>query len=74
MVNNLLLEKYKPKSVYELTCNTTSINTIIKWLNDFEKQKYILNSDQKTKSISKSCLILSGSHGIGKTVSIETMY
>lgn len=87
----LWTEKYKPKSISELTTNSTSIKIIYSWLAEFEKtkkealkniigkkQKKEKNDDntknKKNKKMSyKSCLLITGGHGVGKSVSMEVI-
>lgn len=55
--SNLWLNKYRPKSISEIDCNKDVIKQIIKLL----------------KENTKSTIIISGNHGIGKTCAIMTI-
>jgi len=48
-------EKYIPKKIDEIIGNKKAINDIIQWLKKFEKNKC-------------SCLLITGEHGVGKTM------
>ena len=81
---NSWLEKYRPKSINGIKCNRRAIDTINNWLINFEKSRYhMMKQNNKTNKRSKgssnknntkkSCLIVTGNHGVGKTVSIDVI-
>lgn len=53
------IEKYKPKKSSELICNTMQVKRIINWLNDFNNPT------------TPSSIIITGPHGVGKSISIK---
>lgn len=57
---DLWINKYKPTKVADLISNKAAIKEIKKWLRNYSKGKTKHNS-----------IIVSGNHGIGKSVSIE---
>lgn len=79
------LDKYKPKKMSDLITNVTAIKLIYTWLTSFDKTKMqmlslINKKKQKTrgtnntkkKSIEKkSCLIITGNHGVGKSITVN---
>ena len=60
MSNDYLIKKYKPDNINDFIGNTKSINIIDNW---FRKYKDNINYN----------LLLTGQHGIGKTLSIELL-
>ncbi len=60
MDNNLWINKWKPTSVNDIIGNKQSIQKIDEWLAKFDKHN-------------SNAIIISGSHGIGKTLSIELL-
>jgi|SRR3989344_1561521 len=52
------MSEYK---IEDLTCNITAVNSIIKWLDDFNTTK------------NKSCLIVMGNHGVGKSFTLDVI-
>ena len=58
MTDILWINKYKPKKVNELIGNSNQINDIINWLKNFNK-------------IKDNSLIVSGGHGVGKSLGIK---
>ena len=81
----LWTDKYKPQKISDIISNSKGVNMIIKWLHEFEiKQKKIKfnkkNNSVKikrnktdTKNNIRSCILITGNHGIGKTVAIEVI-
>ena len=65
------------KKVDEIVTNTSSLKKIYGWIESFEKIKKIKSQeinkeDKKNKKIAeKSCLLIIGGHGVGKTMSVE---
>ncbi|AYV79288.1 MAG: replication factor C large subunit [Faunusvirus sp.] len=59
-MDDLWIKKYRPESLSEVIGNSSQIQTISNWLVNFDKMKY-------------SSIIISGNHGIGKTVSIKLL-
>lgn len=76
-------DKHKPTKIGELACNVPGVNSIKAWLNKWpsmKKEAYISNREVKkkggkknSKDRNKSCLMVKGTHGIGKSVSVETV-
>jgi replication factor C subunit 1 len=60
MNSNLLINKWKPNDISEIVGNKQSISKIDDWLSKFDKHN-------------ENCIIISGSHGIGKTLAIELL-
>lgn len=73
------LRKYTPKNLSSIIGNEEQIETIIKWLSEFEQNKeHKLNKKSKTKQKKQifkthGCLLVIGEHGIGKTCCITTL-
>lgn len=76
------VNKYKPKKYSDLTTNLTAINTIRNWLINYDKKKKQLfkmraiNKQKKIKNFKgienfTSCILVTGGHGVGKSLSIE---
>jgi DNA polymerase III delta prime subunit len=86
-VNITWIDKYKPLKINEITTNINAVKSIYNWLISFDKiKKTILNNQKKKKSDDKkeanrknkksefkSCLLITGSHGVGKTMTIEVI-
>ena len=53
------IEKYKPTKSSELICNTLQVQKIINWLNNFKNPT------------TPSSIIITGPHGVGKSISIQ---
>ena len=53
---------YKPTSIENIVGNSTTIKSILTWLNEW----YITGRDVKN-----TCALLSGPNGIGKTLTID---
>lgn len=82
-----MCEKYRPIDMTELFGNEAGIDFIVKWLSDYDRnrQKYMdmvnykktKNSDlpkpPKKSELVKSTLLVSGSHGCGKTTIVKTI-
>jgi DNA polymerase III delta prime subunit len=77
-----LVNKYKPTKYTELTTNLPAINSIRNWLMSYDKNKKQLfkmrqiNKQKKIKNFKgldnfTSCILVTGGHGVGKTLSIE---
>lgn len=74
------IKKYKPSSIDELISNFKQIHSLGLWLENFEKnKKATLTRKQSKKKYTKTkineynCVLITGKHGIGKTVSIEAV-
>lgn len=77
-MNNCLEEsswfhKYSPKKVKELVLHKNAVLKIIRWIGDFVLQKQKIKNKVKPPKTStfKSSLLISGSHGIGKTTIVR---
>jgi replication factor C subunit 1 len=57
--NLLWMNKYKPKTTSEIIGNSIAIKKLKSWINNYKKKD------------SKKSAIISGHHGIGKTISVE---
>ncbi len=86
--NSLWIEKYKPKKINEIVCNRSAISNIQTWLTNWNKiRSQIINdrkSDSKKKSttdsthikkskLGNSCMIVTGNHGVGKSVAVNVV-
>ena len=71
------LNEMKPNKTSELIGDHSNIIKIKSWLKTFKKMKQLKAGDIKTRKkvkksdINKSNIILTGSHGVGKTLTIE---
>lgn len=86
-MSNYWVEKYRPTKLSEITTNIQAAKNIYTWLTSFEKNKkeYLSNvgksnkknqtdetgSGRKKKALGKSCLLITGNHGVGKTTTVE---
>ena len=59
-MDNLWTNKYKPSNINDMIGNKQSISKIDEWIEKFNNHN-------------NNALIISGSHGIGKTLSIELL-
>jgi DNA polymerase III delta prime subunit len=72
-------DKYRPKTIAEIVCNKPTVLSIKQWVTDFERtQIEVKNSSGKKKDLKipktmKSCLLVTGSHGVGKSLAVETV-
>ena len=57
--NDLWIKKYRPKSIADIIGNSNQIYKIINWLKNFHNEK------------SQASIIISGNHGIGKSIIIK---
>lgn len=79
-------EKYKPRKVTELTTNANAVKSIYSWLLSYDKMRrdalrLINNKKQKKKVVGgkktdiskscKSCMLITGGHGVGKSTTID---
>lgn len=62
------LDIFKPCKIAELDINVKAVRTIVNWINNFEMYNKAGN-----RSTYKSCLLLMGNHGIGKSVTIKVI-
>ena len=62
---NFWTDKYYPKTSNDILCNKWTLNRIKKWLNNYSINK----NDIKQKT----CLLVSGAHGVGKTSMINVL-
>jgi len=78
-MNTLWLNKYNPKTLSDVVGHSKNINKIKKWLlkfNDKSNYNSIIDSENSDESInnfkiSNSSIIISGIHGIGKSITIK---
>jgi hypothetical protein len=59
-MNNIFITKYIPKEPSDIIGNKNNIDFIYNWLINFKNSKY-------------SSIIISGHHGVGKTITIKTI-
>ena len=64
-MNSLWLDKYSPKNLSEIIGHSDAIIKIKKWLNNFSSEPNINNGGLG------SSIIISGIHGIGKSITIK---
>lgn len=74
-MNNEWIQKYKPKSMSDIICNREGMLKIDSWIKTFEidKETFLKNKNNKEikvkqKKTKQSCVLISGPHGIGKSV------
>lgn len=74
-------DKYRPKKISDIICNKTAVLQIKSWLSNFEEvQSEVRKSagnkkkDVKVPKAMKSCLLITGNHGVGKSLAIETVF
>lgn len=66
------INKYSPKKISDLTTNNNVIENIISWLDSFEENKLLqLNQKKRNRCIKKPNILISGQHGIGKSITID---
>lgn len=73
-MNNEWVTKYRPQSMSEIVCNKEGMLKLHNWLLTFEKEKKAFKTRDpkvKIKKTKQSCVLVSGSHGIGKSVITE---
>lgn len=80
-------DKYKPASISNLTSNTTALKSMYAWLSSYDKNKkealkMVANKKQKKnaqdtkknkKSDFKSCMLVTGGHGVGKSTMVDVI-
>lgn len=71
-------EKYSPKKIDDLISNKQSVNQICTWLKSFKKNRKNSRKNKSSKVANKRnnnvpCMIVTGSHGVGKTVSVDVI-
>lgn len=81
--NSLWIEKYKPKKIADIVCNKTAVSSIQSWLLNWSKGKSQNNGkkDDSTSEVPQtkkakggnSCMIVTGNHGVGKTVVVDVI-
>ena len=76
-------EKYKPQKPSDIVCNVKAINQIGGWITSFETIKDAKLKAEKNKKKGKkedtikpqrgqkSCLLVTGNHGVGKTLAVK---
>ena len=83
MESNSWIEKYKPNRSDEIVCNYTAMNKMKTWIKnwpmlmkksqDMKKTTKKNASQRYKKKIGDSCMIVTGNHGIGKTMTTEVI-
>lgn len=63
-VNKMFIHKYKPELLENIIGNSAVIKSIIKWFDEW----YVIQRETKN-----TCALISGSNGIGKTLTIELL-
>ena len=86
--SDIWTEIYKPVKISELITNTTAVNAMYSWLISYDKMRkeILINSKPQKKPAtqtgpnkrtkknnSKSCMLITGGHGVGKSISIEVI-
>lgn len=82
--STIWVDKYKPQKVVDLTTNAPAVKSIYSWILNYEKVKKtalnIINSKNSKKKgnkkgvkalAHKSCMIVTGNHGTGKTITVN---
>lgn len=66
-------EKYTPQSLKDSFCNKEVIHEITVWLSNFEKRKKKPDDKiiKRKKKDNASCLLISGTTGVGKTTAVN---
>jgi replication factor C subunit 1 len=71
-------DKYKPKTIPEIICNKGPVKALENWFHKFEtvrkdmnKKKHTKNTKQKIET--KSSVLITGGHGVGKTLAVEVV-
>lgn len=72
MNDNEWATKYSPQSISELVANSKAITDIVNWLGAYNKMKHLSLNPNTNKNSKKnnSCIVVTGSHGHGKTCSV----
>ena len=86
--NSLWIERYKPKKVSDIVCNQSAAKKIMEWLQNWrsirskiyaakreasKKKKSSRGSRSKKNKLGDSCMIVTGSHGVGKSTTVEVI-
>lgn len=73
------IDKYKPKSISDIICNRFAVKSLESWLQSFlTVHKEIYDKKKKSKNINQkhelnSSVLLTGGHGVGKTLAVEVV-
>lgn len=67
-----LCSKYSPSKIEDLVCNIEQCKKLFIWLKEYNKNRPT-KITKKLPSGIFSCLIITGNHGSGKTVSVKTV-
>ena len=68
-----LINKYTPINIKDIVGSKQQINSIIYWLNDFNKKKRIKNKSKNKNQDNFSTLLISGDNGTGKTTIVNAI-
>jgi DNA polymerase III delta prime subunit len=86
--NSQWIEKYKPKKISDIVCNKTAVSNIQAWLSNWNKIKTQIGAGKKEDSkkkaatetvqnkkskVGNSCMIVTGNHGVGKSVVVDVI-
>lgn len=85
--NNSWIEKYRPNDVSDIICNKKAAKSICDWLKSFEENKKKIHTNvvtvekkrarkdsiKKVTGKCKSCLLITGNHGVGKSITTEVI-
>lgn len=63
--NSYWINKYKPRNIVDIVGREEQTKIIINWLDNFE------NNAKKQSKTNKSCLFITGDHGVGKTAIVH---
>lgn len=83
--SELWIDKFRPTKIKEIVCNERAVHRLVEWLEKFNKQKVQIEKEMKIRKKSKkssskkivrtvkSCALVTGNHGVGKSLSVETV-
>lgn len=77
------LNKYRPSTISDLITNRKAVNEVCEWLSTYYKKKQAVlkmmdqagktNKKVNKKDLFKSCMLLTGNHGVGKSVTVDVI-
>jgi len=68
------LQKYRPIKIDDIVCNKQAVIKIKNWITDFDTNKKEKRQEKKNKNNNiRSCILITGSHGVGKTLGVEVI-
>ncbi len=70
--NSNWIERYRPKKQSSAICNKKEIIKLSEWISHFNDVKKVIGKAKKnTNSLEKSCVLVTGNHGVGKTTIVD---